>query len=175
MTLPARLLGAVAVSATAVSLASPAAAGARAGDKTFQQTYPVASKLCAKVAAGTERKRLKRFATQVMADCTALQNTFNTATATVLAARTTLSAQIAADRSIVTAACPKPNNQPPACLQTRAQDDPTIQALRLRLVHAVRHFYRTIEAGRDRFWNAIRALPGERRIREDDPIPILSD
>jgi hypothetical protein len=175
MTLPTRLLGVLAVSATAVSLASPAVAGARAGDKTFQQTYPVASKLCANVAAGTERKRLKPFAPQVMADCTALQNTYTTAAATVLAARATLTAQIAAELADVTAACPKPSHQPPACFHTRARHDPAIGALTHQLAHAALQFFRTIDAGRHRFWIAVRELPGERHIKADNPIPILSD
>ena len=56
MTLPRRQLGAVAVLASAISLAVPgvaSATGTKAGDRTFQQTYPLASKVCASVAAGS--------------------------------------------------------------------------------------------------------------------------
>src|SRR5438552_2548299 len=51
--MPKRLLGATAITATVAALALPAIASAttRAGDKTFQQTYPVASRLCTEVAA----------------------------------------------------------------------------------------------------------------------------
>jgi hypothetical protein len=175
MTLPARMVGTVALAATAVSLVNPGVAGASAGDKTFQQTYPLASRVCARVAAGTESKHLKRFAARVLVDCTALQTTFATAQSTVLAARTTLTAQIAADRALIAAACPTPENQPPACVQTRAQDDPALDALKRQLHHATRHYYRTIEAARDRFWKAIRGLPGEGRVHEDAPIAVLPD
>lgn len=175
MTMPTRLSGALAVAATAISLASPAAAGAHAGEQTFQQTYPLASKLCAKVAAGTESKHLKRFAAKVTADCTALLNGFTSAQSTVIAARTTLTAQIAADRALTAAACPTPHHQPAVCFQTRPQDESAIHALNLQLTRAVRHYYRTTEAGRDRFWKAIHSLPGEARLHADRPIPVLSD
>jgi hypothetical protein len=175
MTLPTRMVGAVAVAATTVSLAIPGVAGAKAGDKTFQQTYQIASKLCARVAAGTEGKHLKRFAASVMADCTTLESSFAIARSRVLAARATLAPQIAADRAVITAACPLPNDQQPACVQTRTQFESAIDVLRRRLVHAVHHYYRAVEAARDRFWNAIREIPGERHIFEDLPIPVLDD
>src|ERR1700716_2224861 len=104
MTPTIRFAGVAAVLAATVTLALPAVAGAKAGDRTFQQTYPVASQLCAKVAAGKEGKRLKRFATQVLADCSALQSGFTAAQSTVLAARAALTAQIAADHAAIAAA-----------------------------------------------------------------------
>jgi hypothetical protein len=174
MTLHRRLLGAVAISASAISLAVPGVAGAKAGDRTFQQTYPLASKLCASVAAGTEGKHLKRFATQVLADCTALQSTFTTAQSTVLAARATLTAQITADRAAITTACPTAKDQQPLCVQTRSRQGRALGALKHQLARAARHYYRAIEASRDRFWKAIRALPGEGRVHEDQPIPLQS-
>ncbi|TMK23633.1 MAG: hypothetical protein E6G62_11480 [Actinobacteria bacterium] len=175
MTLPRRQLGAVAVLASAISLAVPGVAGAtgpKAGDRTFQQTYPLASKVCASVAAGTEGKHLKRFAAQVLADCTALQSGFTAAQSTVLAAR--VAQQIAADRAATMAACPKPNDQPPVCLQTRRQNNAALVTLKHQLVRAAHRYYRTIEASRDRFWKAIRALPGEGHVHEDEPVPVLS-
>jgi hypothetical protein len=175
MTLRRRLLGAAAVSACAISLAVPALAGAatpKAGEKTFQQTYPLASKLCASVVAGTEGKHLKRFATQILADCTTLQTAFTAAQSTVLAARTTLTAQITADRAVVTTACPTPKDTAVLCLQTRSQENKAIAALRAQRLLAVRHYYKTVEANRAAFWHAIRALPGEGHAHADQPIPV---
>jgi hypothetical protein len=175
MTLRRRLLGAAAVSACGISLAGPGLAGAatpKAGEKTFQQTYPLASKICASVAAGTESKHLKRFATQILVDCTALQSAFTAAQTTVLAARTTLTAQITADRAAVTTACPTPKDTAAACLQTRSQQSKAIAALRFQRLLAVRHYYKTVEANRHAFWKAFRALPGEGHVRADQPIPV---
>jgi hypothetical protein len=175
MTLRRRLLGAVAISASAISLAVPAVAGAtslKAGEKTFQQTYPLASKICASVAAGTEGTHLKKFAAQITADCTTLQTAFTAAQTTVVAARTTLTAQIMADRAAITAACPAPNDKAPTCLSTRATVGKAIDALRHQRLMAVRLFYKTNEANRVAFWKVFRALPGEGHVHSDLPIPV---
>lgn len=169
MTLPTRLVGIVAVTAAIAPLAVPSAAGARAGDRTFQQTYPVASQLCANVAAG-KAKHLKRFAPQVLADCAVLQNAFNAAHSTVLAARAATAVAITADRAVIAAACPKPLTHRPLCDRTRDPELRAIAALERQQIRAARRYYRTIEANRRIFWRAIRALPGERRVREDAPI-----
>jgi hypothetical protein len=165
-----RMAAAVAALAATAALALPAAAGAKAGDRTFQQTYPMASLLCAKVAAGTEGKHLKRFATQVLADCTALQSGFTAAQSTVLAARAALTPQIVADRAAITAACPTPGAQSAPCVHARSINELAIHKLRHQLRHASRRYWRTIELNRRHFWNAIRGLPGERRVHQDLPI-----
>jgi hypothetical protein len=169
MTLPTRLLGAVAVAATTASLAIPGVASAKAGDKTFQQTYPLASKVCANVAAG-KAKRLQKFAPQVLADCAALQNGFTAAQAMVLAARAAIEPQLAADRAALTAACPKPPAKRPLCRHARETDEPAIAVLARQQHHAARRYFRKIEANRRKFWRAIRALPGEGHAHEDAPI-----
>jgi hypothetical protein len=175
MTLRRGLLGAVAVSASAISLAAAPVAGAaspKAGEKTFQQTYPLATKICAGVAAGTENKHLKRFARQILANCTALQSAFTAAESTVVAARTTLTAQIMADRAVVGTACPKPKGTAPLCLQTRSQQSKAIATLRAQRLLAVRQYYKTVEANRATFWKAFRSLPGEGHVHADQPIPV---
>ena len=131
----------------------------RAGDRTYQQTYPVASQLCAKVAAGTEGKHLKRFAATVSTDCTTLQSGFVTAQTTVLAARTAITAQITADRAVMSAACPATAKVPSAvCIQTRKTESYAITVLQHQQRTAARHFYKTVETNRDHFWKAIRSL-----------------
>jgi hypothetical protein len=174
MARPTRFAG-VAALATGVALALPGGAGAKAGDRSFQQTFPVASQLCANVAAGKGGKRLKRFASRVLAQCATLESTFTTAQSAVLAARAALTPQIAADRAVIVAACPTPTTPSAACLQARAVNKPAIKALRRQLVRAAHRYYRTIEAARLRFWRAIRALPGERHVHADAPIAEHSD
>src|SRR5690242_8991980 len=99
MTPPNRIIGAVAAT-VALAMALPSAAGAsKPGDRTFQQTFPVASALCAKVAAGTEGPRLKAKLAQVTADCAALEAAFAPAHTTVLAVRTALLPTLIADRT----------------------------------------------------------------------------
>jgi hypothetical protein len=169
MTLPTRFLGVLAVTATAALLAIPSAASARAGDRTFQETYPVASKLCTDVAAG-KRPRLHRFAARVQADCAALQAGFTVAQSDVLAARTTLGTAIAADRAAITVACPAPLVGHPACERVRNSEDPAIAVLHRQLVNAARRYFRVVEAHRLAFWRDIHAIPGERNLKADLPI-----
>ncbi len=172
MTPPSRAAGAVAVLASALTLSFAASAAARAGDASFQQTFPVASQLCAKVAANTEGKRLKRFASQAVADCTLLQSRFSAAQASVLAVRSTDMPTLLADRAAIAAACP-PGPMRPQCRQTHVIEDPAIDALRRQMSVAVRSYYGTIELAREHFWNAVHAIPGERRVRADGPIAAL--
>ncbi|HWX96739.1 MAG TPA: hypothetical protein VNZ01_07785 [Solirubrobacteraceae bacterium] len=177
MTLRRRLLGSVAVLTCAISLAvagMASAAAPKAGERTFQQTFPQASKVCANVAAGTESKHLKKFAAQILANCTALHTAFTAAQTTVLAARTTLTAQIVADRAAIKTACPTPKDTAALCLNTRAVDGPAIKTLRSQRLLAVRTFYKTVEASREAFWKAFRALPGEGHAHADDPIKVQS-
>src|SRR5205807_9527929 len=99
--------GGLAVAATVAMLALAGAAGAakppHAGELTFQQTYPHASRVCTEVAAGGGLKRLRPFAAQVAADCAALQAQFNTAHTTVLAQFAAIAAARAAQRAATTA------------------------------------------------------------------------
>jgi len=173
MTRSSKLASATAIVACAAALAVPATAGAttRAGDASFQQVYPDASGLCARVAAGTEHNRLKRYAPQVLADCAALQSTYSSATATVLAARTVLTPQIAADKRALAAACRTSARRDAACRRARPGDSQAIAALKAQLHGDVSSYHASLEAGRRSFWHAIHALRGESKLPGDKPVP----
>jgi hypothetical protein len=163
----------VSVAATAIlaTLAFTAVADAKAGERTYQQTYPVASKLCANVAAGAGPKRLRPFSTQVLADCTTLQNGFTAAQTAVLAATASFESGRAADRAAIAAVCTPPVANHPLCRTTRRTERLAITALRREHIAAVRLYYRTIEANRRAFWAAIKTLPGGASVPADAPIP----
>ena len=169
MSLPKQLLGAILVVATTASLAIPATAGAKAGDRTFQETYPGATRLCAEVAAG-KRKRLQPFATRILTDCSALQTGFTAAQSAVLLSRGATAASIAIDRAAIALACPPPLVGHPACEHTRHVELLAIATMKRLQTHAARRYYRIIEANRRLFWHAIKALPGTRHLRADAPI-----
>ena len=172
---PSRVLGVFAATAAAATVGMSGVAQAHAGDKTFQQTFPIASQVCAKVSAGSEGHRLKRFATSVLADCTTLQTTFTTTHATVLTARAALEPQIAADRATIAAACPTPPSaHRPVCVQAHQMLDPTLKSLRDQKALATHTYYKTVEAARVTFWSAIRSLPFLHHVKTDKPIPIQS-
>ncbi|HEX5223537.1 MAG TPA: hypothetical protein VFW29_00275 [Solirubrobacteraceae bacterium] len=160
MTPPNRIVGLVSALGVAAALAVPTAAGARTGDQTFQKTYPVASIVCAKFAAGKERPRQVPFAPQVAAACTALETEFNSAQMTVVAARTALQPQIAAAQAQVAAACPKPRAALIACRSARKVQDAQIRAL-VAQWHAAAHQFRgSLQTARTAFWTTIHSVPG---------------
>ena len=146
-------------------------AGAKAGERTFPETYPRASQLCANVAAGGGPKRLRAYATQVATDCTTLKSGFTAAQTAVLAARTSLESGVAADKAAIAAVCTPPVANHPLCRSTRKSERLAIKALRAEHVAAVHLYYRTIEANRRTFWAAIHSLPGSASVPADTPIP----
>jgi hypothetical protein len=171
--MPKRLLGATAITATVAALALPAvsSAGIRAGEKTFQQTFPVASHLCTEVAAG-KRPHLKSVAAAVAADCAGLQTNFTAAQTTVITARTTFKTQKAADLHTIALACPKPHDGAPACVSARHTQHAAISVLRAQMLAAVHLYYKTIETDRRAFWAAIKALRPARHLAADKPIKV---
>jgi hypothetical protein len=170
MSTTTRLSGSIAALTIAATLAVTGTAGAKAGERSFQQTYPVASQLCAKVAAGKGPKRLRPFAAQVASDCSTLTSGFTAAQSAVLAAQTTFANGLAADRAAIAAACTPPVKNRPLCRSTRRSEHAAIVALRREHTAAVRLYYTTVEANRHAFWAAIHSLPGGRTIRPDRPI-----
>jgi hypothetical protein len=177
MTPSARFAGALSVAATAAVFAAPAAAtGSRAGEKTFQQTYPVASRLCTEIATGTGQPRLRqrRSAPQVLADCSALQNGFTAAQSALLAAKASIAGARAADKAIARSACAGATASTAACVSTRHRVGQLLNALHTEQIREIHVYYFTVEANRRVFWSALRALPGGSRLREDARIPVQS-
>jgi uncharacterized protein len=174
MTPPSRIAGALAVLGSAVALVVPAAANAKAGDKTFQQTFPAAALKCERFAAGKERKGLVPFAAQVAADCTALQTAFTNATTTVVTARATIEPPLAAARAALKAACPNPSPKtlPHTCAVAHHANDATIKALAKERQAAVHSYFATIEAARTVFWTAFKTLPGQHGVKADPPLAV---
>jgi hypothetical protein len=175
MSTTTRLSGSIAAAAIAATLAVTGTAGAKAGERTFQQTYPVASQLCAKVAIGKGPKRLRPFAAQVAADCTTLSSGFSAAQSAVLAAQASFASGLAADRAAIAAVCTPPVKNRPLCRSTRRSEHAAIVALRREHTAALHLYYTTVEANRHAFWAAIHSLPGGRGIPADRPIRQQSD
>ncbi len=166
-----RVLGAAAIAATTATLAIPSVAGANAGDRTFAQTFPVASRLCTEVAAG-KRPHLKAIAPMIATDCATLLANFTAAQTAVLAARTSLGAQIAADQALKAAACPPALERKASCLNAKHTENAAIHALKVQRRNASRLYYKTIESDRGAFWHAIKQLRGLLHVQTDKPIRV---
>jgi hypothetical protein len=174
MTRTSRFLGAVAAVATASTLGFAGVAGASAGQRTYQQTYPRASSLCAAVLGGAGPKRLRPVVAQVLADCTTLQNGFNAAQAAVLAADASIAATLAAQRTTVKGLCAGLKPHTVACHRARHKEKHMAGVMAHRRIHLAQVYYKTIEANRRAFWREIDALPGGANVRADLPIPVQS-
>jgi hypothetical protein len=136
----------------AAALVAAPAASANPGTRSFQRTYPHASRLCTKVANGHTPKRLAASTTQVAGACaelkssfTAAQNTFTTTVAPLRQQAVTTRAKIHQART--------------------AHDRATVRASRTSLralrkqVRQARHAYRvSVNTARKTFWGKVRAL-----------------
>jgi hypothetical protein len=148
----------IAATVIAVMLASGTSAFARAGDRPFVQTYPVASALCAKAKAGTLPAKLVPSAAAVTAACDTLENAFAPLVSTVDAAEATLLSTLSAQKTLVASACVKPVTNQTACAGARATAKSTDTAARSTNRAAVVAYHGAIEGNRMTFWSAISAL-----------------
>jgi hypothetical protein len=155
--------------AAAALLILPAAASARPGQRSFDQTYPIASKLCTNVAAGGGPIALRPDAAQVAALCGTLKTSFNGAQGTYFATVTPLKEQADGLVAQTRAACA---TRPSAiCKSTRKANRVTLEGLRSQVRTAGTTYRATVEAGRTAFWNAIHGLRGGAAITADTGTP----
>jgi hypothetical protein len=169
---PRRHLGAAATAAAVATLALPGAAGAAAGKKSFAQTFPVASRLCTNVSQGKGPARLRSRAASVIADCSALQGSYNAARANVLVTQAGLAAQGTSARAGLATPCTGTARNRLACAKAHNQDRRVLGGLGRQRVKAAHAYYMTIESARLTFWKSIRALPGGAGLREDARIRV---
>jgi hypothetical protein len=160
-----RRTAAVAVAAATLSAVCAAAAGAAAAgaapsaQNTYQQTYPVVSRLCTEVARGEGPARLQPYAAQALADCATLETAFDAANGAELAAEAPVIAALATERHAARTACARPRLQAVACALGRQAKRANVESLEgeRRSVHVTYH--QSLEASRQAFWGAIHALP----------------
>jgi hypothetical protein len=153
-----RQLPVIAVAVVAVSLATSASALARAGDRSVDETYPVATALCTKVHAGTLPPRLASQASAVMGACDTLENAFGPLVVTVESAQSQFLGVVSTQKGLVTAACVRPVSDHGACISARTSARAAIVAARGVDRAAVATFHSSVEANRSAFWTTIQSL-----------------
>jgi hypothetical protein len=159
-----RLRNGLVVGALAL-LVLPAAASARPGQRSFNQTFPVASRLCTNVAAGAGPSKLRPSKTQVAALCSTLGTSFTTAQTTYFNTVTPIKQQVVALRAQVHEACAmRPSS---ACKTARQQARTTLAGLRAQVRAAASTYRTSIQTARHTFWNAIHALRGGAGLTAD--------
>jgi hypothetical protein len=159
--------------ATVGALALSAPAAARPGSHSFQRTYPIASHLCAQVAAGHAPKRLRGDEAQVNQACAALQGSYSQAVTAALAAQAAFRSGAVTIHTQANQACraARAAHNPAACRAARAQAQVQLQALRQTRRGAFAQYHASIEAARRAFWATIHSLRGGAGIAPDQPQP----
>jgi hypothetical protein len=153
-------------------LVLPAAASARPGQRSFDQTYPVASKLCTNIANGQGPTKLRADKTLIAGLCTTLESSFTTTQNTYFTTVTPLKQQAIAVNATTREACAtRPST---TCSTARAQDRMTLKGLHAQVLTAGTTYRTSIQAARKTFWNAIHALRGGAGITPDTSATVIA-
>jgi hypothetical protein len=142
----------------AASLLASSSAFARAGDRSVDETYPVATTVCAKAHAGTLPPRLAPQAVAVMGACDTLENGFRPLVASVDAAESQYLTTVSTQKGLVAAVCTRPVSDHAACTAARSSAHAAISAARDTERTAVTAFHTGVEGNRTTFWSTIGTL-----------------
>ena len=147
----------------------PAFAAANPVKHDFNATFPHASALCAKVAAGETPKRLAGSADKIKAACDTLHTSFDGAQTTFTATVTPLREQAVAALTTLRATCKqaRADHDPAACRTARQSTRETIKGLRGQVRAAAKTYHEAIRTARKAFWTTIKALRGADGIKDD--------
>jgi hypothetical protein len=154
-----RMLGIVGAVALAGLVAAPGAL-ARAGDRTVNQTYPVATALCVKAHTGTLPAKLAPHTAPVITACDTLINAFSPLQVTVDAAESQFLGTVSTQKSLVASVCTKPVADHAACTTARLKATAAIAGARATEVTAVATFHAAVETNRAAFGQTIVTLRG---------------
>jgi len=150
-------------------LAVPALAAAHPVKRDFSHTFPHASRLCDRVAAGDVPKRLAASADKVKAACDTLHASFEGARTTFTTAVTPLRQQATDAMSTLRATCKqaRADHKPEVCKAARQSTRETIKGLRAQVRDAAKAYHEAIRTARKAFWTTIKGLRGGGSVEPD--------
>ncbi len=143
------------------ALCSPTVAGAAPGSQSFQQSHPVASALCERVAAGQASKRLESNKEAVSQACSELMSSYTSAQNAVSSAYTTYEQarqSAIGTRDSACAARLRAPHRNPGCAAARQSFRKTMAQLHETYRAAVTQFFTSVQSARLAFWNTIGGL-----------------
>jgi hypothetical protein len=154
-------------------LAVPAVADARPGKRGFNATYPHASRLCAKVAAGKAPKRLAGSTDQVSEACATLKTSFTTAQNDYNTATGPLKQQGVDALKALRATCQqaRTDGTPGVCKTARQETRAKLKSLKGQIKEAAKAYHTAVQAARKTFWATIKSLRGGSSIEPDKTTP----
>jgi len=167
-----KIRSALTVATVMLGLATPAAS-ARVSPRTYARTYPIASSLCSRVAAGQTPKRLAADTTQITAACSALSSSYQQALDTYDTAVASIPGQVKATLEGVRAArqTAEQTGSWSAYEAVLAQAVITLNGLRAQERGAEQAYITAIRAARQTFWTTIHGLPGAGPLPSDTGTP----
>ena len=163
---------ALTVAAVALGVAAPAAS-AHANPRGYAHTYPVASSLCARVAAGHTPKRLAADTTAITAACSTLSDSYQQALGTYETAVAPIAGQVTSTVQTVRAArqTAEQTQSWTAYRAAVAEARTTLKGLRSQERAARQAYVAAVRTARQTFWTTIHALPGARTLPADNGTP----
>ena len=162
---------------TSIALAAcvPIASAGSEG-RSFERTFPHATKICARADAGTLGDKLKASTDKVKAACATVHASFDAAATAFLTSTSGLKAQAQAAVTATQTACTEPaatdatNPTGPgtaACKAAREQQHATLRGLHDQLKAARKAYGDSIKSARHTFWKTIHALKGGSSVSPD--------
>jgi hypothetical protein len=142
------------------ALAVPGIAAAQPGARDFGHTFPLASRLCQRVADGHVPKRFTDSAADVTAACDTLHSAYDAAVAA--APDTTAAKQAIADaKASVKSACLQTEDRS-SCRAAIQQARASLKSARSTYRDGVKTYHQSIRAARRAFWTTVKGLRGGR-------------
>jgi uncharacterized protein (DUF2252 family) len=165
---------ALAVAAVSLGVAAPSAA-AHPQPRGFGATYPLASSLCSRVAAGQTPNRLAADSTQISAACSTLSDSYQQALGTYQTAVAPIASQARATLTAVVAAAQTAEQTQSwtAYRAALAQALSSLAGLRSEERSAQQAYVTAIRAARRAFWTTVHALPGASSLPGDAGTPTI--
>ncbi len=157
-----------------VALAVPAISQAKPLHRGFNQTYPVASRLCTHAANGKLPKVLRSSSTDVLAACATLRTSFTTAQNTWSTTVGPLKQQAFAALKTLRQTCRQAHqaHTPGVCKAARKTTRQTIHGLITQVGAANQAYHTSVDAARKAFWATIHGLKGGAAVPTDATTPV---
>ncbi len=167
-----KIRSALIASVVTLGVAAPGAS-AHARPHSYWRTYPIASSLCARVAAGHTPKRLAADAAQITAACLTLSNSYTQALTTYETAVAPISGQVKSTLANVRAArrAARQTGDWTTYQAAVQQAVATLKGLRAQVRADQQAYVASIRAARQAFWSTIHALRGGASLPADTGMP----
>jgi hypothetical protein len=164
---------ALTAAALILGVAAPGAS-AHARPHSYWRTYPVASSLCARVAAGHTPKRLAADTAQITTACTTLSGSYTQALTTYETTVAPIAGQVKSTLATVRDArrTARQTHDWTAYKAAVKQAVATLKGLRAQVRTAQQTYITAIRTARQTFWSTIHALRGAASLPADSGTPV---